>query len=101
MFESKGGGDDLAPFARMVMELAGVYRCLEELWLSKVCSLWLVPWLVMQDSGAVMKELPQEGLYSPCLFFKSGNYQAPQMLREASLSSVHSFLFFCLNNAIQ
>lgn len=57
---------------------AGVDHCLKEL--CKVCSIQLVPWLLMQDSRAVVKEWTHHGLCSPHLLFKSSNYHASQML---------------------
>lgn len=61
---------------------AGVDRCLKKL--CKVCSVWLVPCLLMWDSGAVVKERAHRGPCSPHLFFKSSHYRASQMLWEAS-----------------
>lgn len=92
VLESKGGGGGLAPFAGVMV--AGVRHCLEELLLSKVCSSWLLPWPLTQNTAAVMKELPQEGLCSPSLFFKSGGYHAPKILREASLNLSRAVALF-------
>lgn len=49
----------------------------------------------MQDTGAVMKEVPQEGFYSPILFFKGGNHHVPEMLREASLNLSRAVALLC------
>lgn len=62
--------------------IAGVHHSLEELWLSKISSFWLDPWLLRQNTAVVMKELPQEGLSSPSSFCKSTNYRVPQCCRK-------------------
>lgn len=92
VLENKGGGGGLAPFAGVMV--ARVRHCLEELLLSEVCSSWLLPWPLTQNTAAVMKELPQEGLCSPSLFFKSGGYRAPKILWEASLNLSRAVVLF-------